>query len=169
MPTRALVVIAVLLACGCGPSDVMDEATGYTDARDQQRFKEALTEARVPFEARTANGSETVWYPNRFKLKVVEVQERLFGSPPPNGRNVTQDLMRRLEPELQKMRIPYRKATYHGTEYIAWDAAEDDKVDAVLGTYSDSPGFVAGFQEARRQSQQDLTTRSSATRETRAP
>lgn len=101
---------------------------GYAD--EQVRFKEALTEAKIPFEVEgSGNGAEILRYSTRNKGEVVAIQERLFGVPPPSGRNVTRDLMLRLEAELQKRGVLYRIASYHSSEYLAWEPEQDDAVD----------------------------------------
>lgn len=173
--TLPILFIATFVLQGCGRAEVdedMPEGTGYTNADEQRRFKEALTDAKIPFEARrSANGEEVLRYQTRFRTEVAEVQAKLFGVPPPAGRSVSRDLMLRLEIELQKRSVPYRKASYHGTEYLAWDPQQDEVVDAVLRTFSANPAFVSGFQQDRREADTqtvDLTNGSSRSRENRA-
>jgi hypothetical protein len=119
---RSLVIalMTTLALCGCGRKGVGEnkvEGIGYEDADEQLRFKEALTEAKIPFEVeRSGNGAEMLRYSTSHKAEVVAIRERLFGVPPPNGRNVTRDLMVRLEVELRKRGVPYRIASYHGSE-----------------------------------------------------
>jgi hypothetical protein len=157
---RSIVIRSLLVAlmttlalCGCGRKGVeekADEGIGYADAVEQSRFKDALSQANIPFEVeRSGSGLEVVRYSSRHKAQVTAIQERLFGVPPPSGRNVTRDLRVRLEVELRKRGVPYRIASYHGSEYLAWEPEQDDAVDAVLRTFSANPEFVAGFQRDR--------------------
>jgi hypothetical protein len=171
----AIALMTTLALCSCGRKSVgenTDESIGYADADEQSRFKEALSRAKIPFEVERSDGLEVLRYSSRHKAQVTAIQERLFGVPPPGGRNVTRDLRVRLEVELRKRGVPYRIASYHGSEYLAWEPERDDAVDAVLTTFSTNPEFVAGFQRDRvaaSSEKTDSTNRSSRPREERAP
>ena len=176
IPSLAIALMTTVALGGCGRNGVGEniyEGVGYADAAEQSRFKEALSEAKIPFEIeRSGNGLEVLRYSSRHKSQVTAIQERLFGVPPPSGRNVTRDLRVRLEVELRKRGVPYRIASYHGSEYLAWEPEQDDAVDDVLGAFSANPEFLAGFQRDRvgaNSQEVDITNRSNRSREERAP
>jgi len=86
---------------------------------------------------------------------VAELELKLFGEPPPNGRNI--GARPEIEERLLQQRIPYRKVTYHGDEVITWTAENDSAVDAVLSEQIPEE-MLRGIQRMR--GQEDLTTRS---------
>jgi len=71
-----------------GTTRTVSEAYYMSAAEDQARFKQALTEAGVPFTLEMLDGKEHVRWEGADAAKANEVREKLFGPDLPSGRNV---------------------------------------------------------------------------------
>jgi hypothetical protein len=138
-----LVVLIALGACDHrvqSESQPLSESISYSDTNHQERFKQALTSAGIPFEVVPAQRSEEfVRWDLKYSAQVERIQDSIF---PPAGRSI------RFDPEhqfqfkawLEKNGIPYTTMLEDGGEYVVWQEADATRVRAW-------PGFPAYFDD----------------------
>jgi hypothetical protein len=172
------VIVTALFFAGCGRASLNAtnaEKVYYTDADEQLRLKQAMQNAGIPFELRSGTGGrEEIWYESRFSEQVRMIRDDLFGVPPPMGRSIALGPERTslFVQELEKRNATFRRAQYHGDEYIAWGPESDEAADAALQAISvNADGFVEmkRIRQAADAEETDRTNRSSRSREERAP
>ena len=122
-------------------------AVSYTDADLQQRLKDALREARVPFTVETRDGTEYVGWAAEHNDAADAVIEKVVGKSLPSGRNAHFP-----DPEVQKQFIDWlaKKGIRHevmkmrGDDYVVWDEAGGNAAhDFMRSRGSDCKGKVA--------------------------
>ena len=174
--TRHFLIISLLtllLVNACG-HDSLDEVKvaklHYTNPLEQQRLKDALSKAGIHYEIHNESGTkEEIWYENKFRAEVMKIKTQLFGIAPPMGRSISLDAsnMASLEKALQSQNVPFRKVTFHGTKFIAWDSKNDVAVDNLLQSSNPKyPEYLTEMRKMRRYSDMNngnLTHHSSGT------
>lgn len=143
---RISILLSVLTLVGCDgrvetPSRTISEGISYSNANDQERFKQALSGAGIPFDVTTEQrGQEFVRWEARYSAQVDRIKDSLFL---PSGRNL------RLDPErqsqfkawLEQNAIPYRTMIQEDGEYVVWEEADAERVRAwpQFPAYYDNP------------------------------
>jgi hypothetical protein len=163
---------------GCG-SDALDPAHAgkmrLYAAHEQEQMKAALSNAQVPFEVHEdAGGKEEIWYDSRLQEQVLGVRDELFGISPPIGRNISLGSERAavFAEEMRRRGAAFRTGTYHGSQYVAWEPDSDEAADAALEAACASSEMLTEMRRTRKLAdaeQSDRTSRSSRSREERAP
>lgn len=108
-----LVILLALAGLGCvrdveTQSQTISESVSYGDAKDQERLKQALTTARIPYAVVTRErGQEFVEWDAKYSPQVERIKDSLFL---PSGRNIRFDPERhaRFKAWLDHNSIPYR-------------------------------------------------------------
>ncbi len=172
------VAIALVAVASCG-RDTLDPAHAgkmwIMNPREQEQMVAALSNAHIPFEAHevAGNGKE-IWYDARLQDEVLRIRDELFGTPPPNGRNMqlrAEDAALFSE-EMRKVGAAFRTGTFHGGQYVAWDSESDQPADAALTKLRISSQTLEEMKRIRELSDAEKTprtNRSSRSREERAP
>ena len=109
------------------PKKMLSEGISYDDANYQQRFKQALSKAAIPYEVVVEHNKETIYWDSSYSAAVVNAQDSLDLPP---GRNVRLDEPRlvRFKVWLDKRRIPYETVNIDGRKYITWAKADTKRV-----------------------------------------
>jgi len=177
--TLSIVIAAyavVLLGCG---SDALDPADAgkirLYDPQEQEQMKAALSNAGIQFEVhRDTGGAEEIWYQSRLQAQVLRIRDEVFGVPPPIGRNIALGSQRTADfsEEMRKRGAAFRTSAYHGNQYVAWEAQNDEAADAALEAVRVSTEMLTEMRRQRKLAdaeQTNRTDRSSRSREERAP
>jgi hypothetical protein len=144
---RCVIVLSILaLLGGCDPRvksewRTLSESVSYSDTADQERFKQALVSAGVPFDIVTEQrGQEFVRWDARYSAQVERITDSIFLPP---GRSIRFDAERqyRFKAWLEKNGIPYRTMIEDGGEYVVWEEADAERVRAWpdFPSYFDDP------------------------------
>jgi hypothetical protein len=144
--TTLLLIAFALLCEGCdrrvsSESRTLTESVSYSDAESQERFKEALSTAGIPYEVATEQrNQEFVRWDATYSEAVERVKDSVFLPP---GRNISLDETRQLRFKswLQENAIPFRTMNDDGREYIVWEEADSERVRAwnEFPSYYDNP------------------------------
>ena len=145
-------IVAVLLlplafaSAGCGPSahtewPTLSESISYGDAADQERFKQALSAAGIPYDVVIEQkNQEFVRWDASHSRAVERIKDSLFL---PSGRNISLDDQRqsRFKAWLEQRGIPYRTMIEEQREYVIWEEADAERVRAweEFPSYYDDP------------------------------
>ena len=100
--------------------------------RKHQKFKHALLNAGVPHDVYVGDyGIEYVRWKGADNEAVEQVQASLFGAPLPSGRNISFDdkTQEQFKLWLAENEVPFTTHTRDGKEFIAWEAADTQKVE----------------------------------------
>jgi hypothetical protein len=132
-----------------GPRPVKTaRAVSYTDADLQQRVKNALREAGVPFTVETREGSEYVGWAAEHNDAADAAIEKVVGKPLPSGRNAhfpDPEVQRQFMDWLTKKGIRHEVVKMRGDEYVVWDEAGGNAAhDFMRSRSGDCKGKVAG-------------------------
>jgi hypothetical protein len=110
---------------------LVSESISYTDAGQQQQFKQALKEADVPHEIHTGtDGKEFIEWKASDKESVEKIQNSLFGAPLPQGRHIHFDGKQneQFKSWLEANSIPFKTQWEQGKEYIIWEDVDSPRV-----------------------------------------
>lgn len=148
-PMRIVVILVLLPALaitGCDfrvhtESRTISESISYGDAEDQERFKQALSAAGIPYEVVVERrNQEFVRWDAAHGEAVERIKETLFL---PSGRHISLDDQRqaRFKAWLEQRRIPYRTMMQNQREYVVWEEADAERVRAwpEFPPYYDNP------------------------------
>src|SRR5262245_41862494 len=143
---RISILLSLLALVACEPrvetsSRTTAESVSYGNARDQERFKQALQSAGIPFEVATEQrGQEFVRWDASYSAQVKRIKDSLFL---PAGRNLRLDPQRQSQFKawLDQNAVPYRTMAQEDGEYVVWEAADDARVRAwpQFPAYYDNP------------------------------
>jgi len=107
-------------------------AVSYGDPEDNQRAKEELGRAGIPFTVENREGKEWISWPPEHEAAAQAVQERMRNAVP-NGRNVSfpdaPDRQKAFTDWLTRNGIKYEVVRRRGREIIVWDEAAPDALD----------------------------------------
>jgi hypothetical protein len=140
-------LIALALFCeGCdrrtqSESQALSESVSYSDAERQERLKQALSSAGIPFDVVIEErNQEFIRWDATNSNAVERVKDSIFL---PSGRNISLDEARQLRFKawLQQRGIPFRTMKEHDREYIVWEDADAERVRAwdEFPSYYDNP------------------------------
>ena len=142
----ALSVASAVLCEGCdvrvhSESRTLTESVSYGNAEDQERFKQALSNAGIPYDVVTEHRSqEFVRWDASYSEAVQGVKDSIFL---PSGRNLSLDEARQLRFKewLQQQGIPFRTMVEDGREYIVWEEVDAERVRVwnEFPSYYDNP------------------------------
>lgn len=143
---RISLLLSLLALVGCDhrletESRTTSEGVSYSNARDQERFKQALSSAGIPFDVTTEQrGQEFVRWGASYSAQVNRIKDSIFL---PSGRNL------RLDPErqsqfkawLEENAVPYRTMVQEDGEYVVWEEVDAERVRAwpQFPAYYDNP------------------------------
>lgn len=144
---RSVIVLALVLAsAGCHrpvdtESRTLTESVSYSNAEDQERFKQALSDAGIPFDVVVAQrNQEFVRWDASYTKAVERIEDSIFL---PSGRSISFDVatQSRFKSWLERSGIPYRTMIEDGREYIVWEAADAERVRSweEFPSYYDDP------------------------------
>ena len=143
---RISILLSLIALVGCDyrvetKSRTTSEGVSYSDASDQERFKQALASAGIPFDVTTEQrGQEFVRWDASHSAEVTRIKESLFL---PSGRNLRLDPERQSEFKawLEQNSVPYRTMTQEDGEYVVWEEADAARVRAwpQFPPYYDNP------------------------------
>lgn len=128
-----LVVLIALDGCDHpvqSESQPLSESVSYSDTNDQERFKQALTSAGIPFDIVPAQrAQEFVRWDVKYSAQVERIQDSIFL---PAGRSIRFDPERQSQFKawLEKNGIPYTTMLEEGGEYVVWEEADAKRVRA---------------------------------------
>ena len=133
---RCLIVLGSLVVLGgcdhhvSSESRTISESVSYSDPADQERFKQALTSAGIPFDVVTEQrNQEFIQWDARYSAQVERVKDSIF---PPPGRSIALDSkwQARFKTWLDENGIPYTTVIADEGEYVVWDEADAKRVRA---------------------------------------
>jgi hypothetical protein len=110
---------------------LVTESTSYSDAVQQQQFKQALKDAGIQYEIHVGtDGKEYVEWKAADKDSVEKIQNSLFGAPLPQGRHINFDVKtnEQFKSWLKANNIPYKTQLNEGKEFIVWEEVDSPKV-----------------------------------------
>ena len=128
-----LVVLIALSGCDHpveSESQPLSQSVSYSDTNDQERFKQALTSAGIPFDVVPAQRApEFVRWDVKYSAQVERIPDSIFL---PAGRSIRFDAERQSQFKawLEKNGIPYRTMIEDGGEYVVWEEADAKRVRA---------------------------------------
>jgi hypothetical protein len=133
--TKSLLLAIAILSAGCErhvhtESRTLSEGISYEDAERQERFKQALSTAGVPFKVvARERGQEFVEWEAQYSSEVERVQDSIFVPP---GRSIRFDMktQSRFKEWLEHNGIPYRTLTEKDGEWVVWEQADAERVRA---------------------------------------
>jgi hypothetical protein len=145
MSRRAIVLLILPALGGCdhrveSESRTISESVSYGNTDGQERFKQALSSAGVPFDVVTEQrNQEFIRWDAKYSKQVERIQDSIF---PRAGRSIRFDPERQVQFKacLESNGIPYRTMLEDGGEYVVWDEADAERVRAW-------PGFPAYFDD----------------------
>jgi hypothetical protein len=132
--TIAVIVLVVATACirvdSSGGSSLASEGYSLSDPAKQERLKQELTAAGVPFTTKTLDGQEFVHWDASHAERANAVRVALLGPDLPSGRHISYDAetQTRFKSWLTENGIPFSTAVKEGREYVIWEENVDDKV-----------------------------------------
>lgn len=142
----AIVLPAVLVSAGCEhrvdtESRTLTESVAYSDAEDQERFKQALSSAGIPYDVVIEQRNEEfVRWDASYTEAVERIQDAIFV---PSGRSISFDAARqaRFKSWLEHSGIPYRTMIEDNREHIVWEAADAERARSweEFPSYYDDP------------------------------
>jgi hypothetical protein len=143
---RISILLSILALGGCDyrvatTSRTTSESVAYSDASDQERFKQALSSAGIPFDVVIEQrGQESVRWDASYSAQVDRIKDSLLL---PSGRNLRLDPQRQSQFKawLEKNTVPYRTIVQADGEYVVWEEADAERVRAwpQFPAYYDNP------------------------------
>jgi hypothetical protein len=129
----AILLVTIAVACtGCKlrvetEPKTLSEGVSYGNTEDQERFKQALTTARIPYDVTVQNNKESIYWDVSYSKAVEKVKDSLFV---PSGRNISLDEQDqpRFKAWLEQRKIPYRTMIENKREYIVWEEVDSKRV-----------------------------------------
>lgn len=111
-----------------GPRPVGDSSVWYSDADKQQRLKQELAKAGIPFKVETQDGKEYVKWSQEHNGIAEDISRKLRDGPFPNGRQT-----RFADPAMQKAfadwltakGVRHETVKQHGEDWIFWEGGEN--------------------------------------------
>jgi hypothetical protein len=106
-------------------------SVSYSDPRMQQRLKDGLRAAGVPFTVKTQDGREFVGWDTEHAAAAQAVDEKIKEGPLPSGRNVhfpDAGLQKQFTDWLGEKGIKHEVVNAEGKDYILWHAGAGDAV-----------------------------------------
>ena len=132
--TIAVIVLVAATACvrfeSHDGSKLASEGYSLSDPAKQERLKQELTAAGVPFTIKTIDGQEYVHWDASQADRANAVRIALLGPDLPSGRNISYDAetQAKFKSWLAENGIPFSTAVNEGREYVIWEENVDDKV-----------------------------------------
>ncbi len=111
-----------------GPRPVGSSSVWYSDADKQQRLKEELAKAGIPFKVETRKGKEYVAWSQEHNAVAEAISGKLRDGPFPNGRQTRfQDpaMQKEFADWLTSKGVKHETVKQHGEEWIFWDGGEN--------------------------------------------
>jgi len=146
-----IVLWSLVVLGGCdhrveSDSRPLSESVSYSDTDDQERLKQALKSAGIPFDVVTQQrNQEFIRWDAKYSAQVERIKDSIF---PPPGRSIRFDSERQSQFKawLEKNRIPYRTVAEDGDEYVVWEEADAARVRAWpdFPAYFDDPPISSG-------------------------
>ncbi len=133
-------IVALVIACaGCElqvdttPKTMAPTGISYRDAKEQERFKRALSKAGIPYEVSVHKNQEFVDWDPSYSEAVEEVKDSLLPLPP--GRHINLDERRQslFKEWLKQRKVPYTTKIVDKREFIIWEKADANRVRAWEG------------------------------------
>ena len=106
---------------------VVSEGRSYDNAEEQERFKQGLSAAGIPYKVTKRNDREFISWETKYNLAVEKVEFSRFLPP---GRSISLDEQRqsRFKAWLKQTEIPYKTILIGKREYVIWDEADSKRV-----------------------------------------
>ncbi len=115
---------------GDGPrTGTTTRSVSYSDPELQQRLKDGLRAAGVPFTVKTQNGKEFVGWEPEHAAAAMAVDAKIKESPLPDGRNVhfpDPNLHKQFTDWLTQKGIEHQVVTMRGDDYVVWNESRGD-------------------------------------------
>ena len=123
-------------------------AVSYGDPDMQQRLKDALREAGIPFTVKIEDGKEFVAWPAEHNAAAEAINEKVRSGPLGAGRNVhfpDPKMHEQFVDWLNQKGVKHQVGKLQGKDYIAWDESLGDLVSEFMESRAaDCKGKVAG-------------------------
>lgn len=123
-------------------------SVSYGDPDMQQRLKDALREAGIPFTVTTRDGKEFVGWSPEHNAAADAVNEKVRSGPLGAGRNVhfpDPKMHQQFVDWLNQKGVKHQVGKLHGKDYVAWDESLGDLVSEFMESRAaDCKGKVAG-------------------------
>lgn len=116
------------MADGAGPEGIT-RSVSYSDPEMQQRLKDALRAAGVPFTVKTQDGKEFVGWEAEHAAAAQAVDDKIKEGPLPAGRNVhfpDPNLRKQFTDWLGQKGIEHQVVTTRGEDYVVWNESRGD-------------------------------------------
>ena len=104
-------------------------STSYSDRDTQQRLKDALAKAGVPFKLEKKDGKEFITWAEEHTRAVEDIVRKLDDRPSPGKRSVsfqTPELQQAYKQWLKKRGIAFEVVRAHDREFVTWKDGTDD-------------------------------------------
>jgi hypothetical protein len=144
-----LIIAFLLIGTGCkfrvdtdsANPRVVSEGRSYDNAEEQERFKQGLSAAGIPYKLTKRNNREFVSWEPKYNLAVEKVEFSRFL---PSGRSISLDEQRqsRFKVWLKQTKIPYKTLLIGKREYIIWDQADSKRVQEWEELHSSQDGTL---------------------------
>lgn len=123
---------AVLVKAGEGlRSGTVTRSVSYSDPQMQQRLKDGLRAAGIPFKVKTQDGKEFVGWDAEHAAAAQAVDEKIKEGPLPGGRNAhfsDAGLQKQFTDWLGEKGIQHEVVKSDGKDYVVWHAGAGDAV-----------------------------------------
>ena len=116
------------MADGAGPKSIT-RSVSYSDPDMQQRLKDALRAAGVPFTVKMQDGKEFVGWAAEHAAAAQAVDEKIKEGPLPAGRNVyfpDPTLRKQFTEWLAQKGVQHQVVTMRGEDHVVWNEARGD-------------------------------------------
>jgi hypothetical protein len=127
-------------------------SVSYSDPDMQQRLKDGLRAAGVPFMVKMQDGKEFVGWAAEHAAAAQAVDEKIRESPLPAGRNVhfpDPTVTKQFTDWLAQKGVEHQVVTIRGEDYVVWDEARGDLTREFIESRSaDCKGKVAAGKAA---------------------
>lgn len=128
----ALIIVAVSACIRYESSggQLASESYSLSNPEDQERLKQGLRDAGVPFTVEMIDGAEHVRWEAKHAAEANAVRISIFGPDLPNGRHIAYDkeTQARFESWLDERAIPYSIVDKDGRKYVVWEEAVNERV-----------------------------------------
>lgn len=116
-------------------------SVNYPDPDTQERLKQQLARAGIPFTVERRDGEEWIGWPSEYNAAADAVQEKLRNAVP-NGRNVffpnEPQRQKEFTDWLTRKGIKYEIVREHGREMIVWEEGVQDPVKQFMAERGDN-------------------------------
>jgi hypothetical protein len=132
-----------MLPVGSPPSSAprSTRSVRYPDPDTQERLKQLLAKAGVPFTVEQRSGEEWIGWPAQYNAAAEAVQEKVQNAVP-NGRNVffpnEPQRQKEFTDWLTRKGIKYETVREHGREMIVWEEGVQDPVKQFMAERGDN-------------------------------